>query len=82
MWEFTEIIGKDCVEALNDVECIDGLHAVHTCFDNNHALRAAWNLKPQMGPQTLDDRHDEENINDLGAPLAYKHYDRGVFIEE
>ena len=32
MWEFAEKLGKDCVEDLNDVEFIDGLHSVHTFF--------------------------------------------------
>ena len=36
----------------------------------------------QMGPPSSDDRRDEEKIKYLGAPLAYKSYDRGVFIEE
>ena len=82
VWEFTERIGKDCVEALNGVDVIDGIHAVHTHFDNSPAVRVAWNLKPQMGPQTLDARNDEEIFNDLGAPLVHEHYDRGVFAEE
>ena len=63
MWEFTERIGKDCVEALNNVKFIDGLHAVHTHFDKHPPLRVSWKLKPQMGPQTLDDTSNEEELN-------------------
>ena len=82
MWEFAEKLGKDCVEDLNDVEFIDGLHSVHTHFRKHPASRVSWNLQRHMGPQTLDDKNDEDKLNYVGSPLVHKFYDRGIFIEE
>ena len=82
MWEFAEKLGKDCVEDLNDVEFIDGLHSVHTYFyKTNPAYRVSWNLQRHMGPQTLDDRSNEDKLNYVGSPLVHKIFDRGIFIE-
>ena len=72
IWDVAEQLWKDCVEALNDAEFIDGLHAVHTYIRKSPALRVSWTLKRQMGVQTLDDRSDEEKTKYLGACLAYK----------
>ena len=71
MWEFAEKLGEDCVEDLNDVEFIDGLHSVHTYFHKHPAYRVSWKLKRHMGPQTLDDRNDEDKLNYVGSPLVH-----------
>ena len=82
MCEFAEKVGKYSVQDLNDVEFIDGLHYVHTYFYKHPAYRVSWNLQRHMGPQTLDDRHNEEKLNYVGAPLVHKFYDRGISNEE
>ena len=82
MWFFAEERGKNSVDEISDQEFLTGLGVVDAYFKANAAYRASWGLEPKRGPQSLEDRRDQQRMDYLGDPAVYKYYDKEISVDE